>query len=106
MFKTPNLKFENFKLKKFKKKISKIDSSYLNSFKILDTLKPKFNYSFNSKDIKRIKKEINWKPKISIEEGINELKNSINEWKSAPIWTPEKIKKHTKKWFYYLGKNK
>ncbi len=57
-------------------------------------------------DIKRIKKEINWKPKISIEEGINELKNSINEWKSAPIWTPEKIKKHTKKWFYYLGKNK
>ena len=56
MFKTPNLKFENFKLKKFKKKISKIDSSYLNSFKILDTLKPKFNYSFNSKDIKRIKK--------------------------------------------------
>lgn len=53
-------------------------------------------------DIKRIKKEIKWVPKISIKQGIESLKNSISDWKLAPVWTPEKIKKKTKKWFYYL----
>lgn len=53
-------------------------------------------------DIRRIKKEIQWKPLISIEEGIADLISSINDWKSAPVWTPLKIKKQTKKWFQYL----
>ena len=53
-------------------------------------------------DIRRIKKEVKWKPLISIEKGIFDLKRSIKDWKSAPVWTPEKIKKETKKWFQYL----
>ena len=53
-------------------------------------------------NIRRIKKEIQWKPLISIEEGIADLIRSINDWKSAPVWTPLKIKKQTKKWFQYL----
>ena len=53
-------------------------------------------------DIKMIKKEVNWKPKISIEKGVNIILKSINDWKDAPVWTPEKIKKATKKWFFYL----
>ncbi len=53
-------------------------------------------------DIRRIKKDIKWKPLISIEEGVDDLKKSINDWKSAPVWTPQKIKKQTKKWFQYL----
>ena len=28
----------------------------------------------------------------------------IDNWKDAPVWTPEKIKKATKKWFFYLKK--
>ena len=55
-------------------------------------------------DIKKIKKEVNWKPKISIEKGVNIILKSINNWKDAPVWTPEKIKKATKKWFFYLKK--
>ena len=43
-------------------------------------------------DIRRIKKDIKWKPLISIEEGVDDLKKSINDWKSAPVWTPQKIK--------------
>ena len=53
-------------------------------------------------DIRKIKKRVNWRPKISIEKGINLILNSINEWKGAPVWTPKKTKKATRKWFFYL----
>jgi UDP-glucose 4-epimerase len=32
--------------------------------------------------------------------------NHINEWKTAPVWTPNKIKQATKKWFLYLKDKK
>jgi UDP-glucose 4-epimerase len=52
--------------------------------------------------IKKISRELNWKPKISIELGINKLLKEINYWKNAPVWTPKKIKFATKEWFKYL----
>ena len=55
-------------------------------------------------NIQKIKKEVNWKPKISIEKGVNTILKYMHDWKDAPVWTPEKIKKATKKWFYYLKK--
>ncbi len=55
-------------------------------------------------DIKKIKKDINWKPKISIEKGVKLILKSIDDWKNAPVWTPKKINKATKKWFLYLKK--
>lgn len=54
-------------------------------------------------DIKKIKKLTDWKPKVSIEKGIKIILNNINDWKDAPVWTPKKIKKVTKKWFLYLN---
>ena len=56
-------------------------------------------------DITKIKKQFNWKPKISIKEGVEMLLKDISNWKDAPIWTPEKIKKATKSWFQLLGKS-
>ena len=53
-------------------------------------------------NISKIKKELNWKPTIKIEDGINKLLININYWKKAPIWTPKKIKVATKSWFKYL----
>lgn len=55
-------------------------------------------------DISKIKKELGWTPKINIEEGVQTLLKSINHWKSAPLWTPNKIKKATKEWFKFLKK--
>jgi len=55
----------------------------------------------NAKIIK-IKKELNWEPKISIEQGIKKLLNEIDYWNNAPVWTPKKIKVATKDWFKYL----
>ncbi|EQA69799.1 SDR family oxidoreductase [Leptospira noguchii] len=54
-------------------------------------------------DITKIKKDLNWSPKISIETGIGELLKNINYWREAPVWTPDKIEKATSDWFKYLG---
>ena len=56
-------------------------------------------------DISRIKKDLNWEPKITIEEGIKNLLQNIHYWKNAPVWTPKTIKEATKIWFKYLSKN-
>ena len=53
-------------------------------------------------NISKIRKALNWKPKISIDQGIKILISNINDWKTAPVWTPKKIKIKTKKWFQYL----
>ena len=55
-------------------------------------------------DISKIKSELNWEPKISIDAGIKMLMQNINEWKDAPVWTPESIAQATKDWFKYLKK--
>ena len=53
-------------------------------------------------DITKIKKDLNWQPKIKIEEGVKNLLSQIHYWKDAPIWTPKSIKKETKIWFKLL----
>jgi UDP-glucose 4-epimerase len=53
-------------------------------------------------DINYIKKELGWKPKIKIDEGLKILLDNIDEWRSAPIWTKSKIKKATNSWFKFL----
>ena len=57
--------------------------------------------------IKKIKKQLKWKPKISINKGVRMMLNIIENWKDAPVWTPKKIDRATKVWFKYLknGKN-
>ncbi len=55
-------------------------------------------------DIRKIKKVLGWKPKISFEQGVKEVLKHIDDWKTAPVWTPSSIKKATKDWFTYLGK--
>ena len=52
--------------------------------------------------IKKIKKKLNWKPKVSIEQGVKDLLLNKDHWLDAPVWTPKKIKLATKEWFKYL----
>jgi UDP-glucose 4-epimerase len=54
--------------------------------------------------IKKIKKQLKWKPKISINKGVRMMLNIIEDWKDAPVWTPKKINRATKVWFKYLKK--
>ena len=55
-------------------------------------------------DISKIKRDLNWMPKIKIEEGVKDLLSKIHYWKKAPVWTPKSIKKATKVWFKLLRK--
>jgi UDP-glucose 4-epimerase len=56
--------------------------------------------------ITKIKKELKWKPKISINKGVRMMLDIIENWKDAPVWTPKKIDKATKVWFKYLKNDK
>ena len=49
-----------------------------------------------------IKKDLNWRPLISLKMGIKEILKDINYWKNAPLWTPKKIEQSTRNWFKYL----
>lgn len=56
-------------------------------------------------NIKKISKQLGWKPKISFEIGVKKMLNNIEDWKNAPLWTIKKIKFATKDWFKYMKKN-
>jgi UDP-glucose 4-epimerase len=54
-------------------------------------------------DIAKITAELNWKSKVSFEEGVAKIVADIDYWKNAPLWDPESIARATKTWFEYLG---
>ncbi len=54
-------------------------------------------------DISKIKKYTSWQPKISFEEGVSIVLKHIEDWRDAPVWDEESIKKVTKKWFDFLS---
>lgn len=53
-------------------------------------------------DINSIRAELGWNPDVSLEAGIEILKECISDWKDAPIWDAESIESATKSWFKYL----
>jgi len=55
-------------------------------------------------DISKIRAELGWQPKISIEDGVKKVLDNIGYWLNAPVWTPDSIDKATQDWFKYLGK--
>lgn len=55
-------------------------------------------------DISKIKEYLNWKPKVSFEEGVKIMLENIEQWREAPIWDKSSINEATKDWFKYLGK--
>jgi UDP-glucose 4-epimerase len=54
-------------------------------------------------DIAKIQRLLNWRPKVSFEEGVRIMLENIDYWQTAPVWTPETIATATKDWFQYLG---
>jgi UDP-glucose 4-epimerase len=56
-------------------------------------------------DISKAKKLLNWKPEISLKDGIKSVLNNISEWQTAPLWDEKSIEIQTSDWFKYLGNN-
>lgn len=54
-------------------------------------------------DTTKIEKALNWKAKVSLEQGVKEILDNIDYWRTAPVWTPDSIEEATKDWFKYLG---
>ena len=54
-------------------------------------------------DISRIQESLGWKPRVTFVEGVKRLLAHIEDWKDAPVWTPETITEATRDWFRYLG---
>ena len=54
-------------------------------------------------DVAKIQRHLGWRPKVSIEEGVARVLSHIEDWRDAPVWTPESIAAATRDWFRYLG---
>ncbi|MEG1595356.1 MAG: SDR family oxidoreductase [Lachnospiraceae bacterium] len=52
----------------------------------------------------KIREELGWKAKVTLEEGVATILANIEYWREAPVWTPDHIEEATKDWFRYLGK--
>lgn len=54
-------------------------------------------------DIRKIKSQLGWEPKVPFEEGVHKILKHIDYWREAPVWTPESIQEATQDWFKYLA---
>jgi len=53
-------------------------------------------------DISKIIRDLDWRPQIRFEDGVGEILDNIENWRDAPLWTPEKIASATASWFEHL----
>jgi UDP-glucose 4-epimerase len=54
-------------------------------------------------DISKATQLLNWKPKVSLDEGVDILLNNLEYWEDAPVWDKNSIAKATEQWFEYLS---
>ena len=57
-------------------------------------------------DISKIRAELGWEPKVSFADGVRVMRDNINYWRDAPVWTTSRIAEATADWFRFLGKEK
>ena len=57
-------------------------------------------------DISKIRAELGWEPKVSFADGVRVMRDNINYWRDAPVWTTSRIAEATTDWFRFLGKEK
>jgi UDP-glucose 4-epimerase len=55
-------------------------------------------------DIGKIQRVLGWKPEISFPQGVVAMLGQIEEWRAAPLWTPETIEAATRTWFEHLAR--
>lgn len=53
-------------------------------------------------NIDKITRELDWKPMVSFEEGVQQIMDNIDYWREAPLWNQDSIADATKTWFRYM----
>jgi UDP-glucose 4-epimerase len=54
-------------------------------------------------DVGKINRMLGWNAQVSLEEGVRQMLDRLEDWRDAPVWDPETIQQATSKWFQYLG---
>lgn len=54
-------------------------------------------------DTTRIRAALDWAPQVPFEQGVAIMKQCMEDWNDAPLWTPESIADATRAWFDHLG---
>jgi UDP-glucose 4-epimerase len=54
-------------------------------------------------DISKIRRDLEWTPRVSFEDGVRRIVAEINYWRDAPLWDPDSIAKATSGWFSALS---
>jgi UDP-glucose 4-epimerase len=54
-------------------------------------------------DTTKIERQLNWRAKVPFDQGVALMLQDIDQWREAPVWTPEKIAEQTKTWFKLLA---
>jgi len=54
-------------------------------------------------DIRKIQDALGWVPRLRFVDGVRDLLAHLEEWKTAPIWTPDTIAAQTAAWHRYLA---
>ena len=54
-------------------------------------------------DISKIRRVLEWSPKVSFERGVATMLEHIEYWREAPVWNTGSIAVATKEWFEYLS---
>lgn len=54
-------------------------------------------------DISKIRRDLAWQPKIKFASGVKVMRDNIDFWRDAPVWTVSSIERATADWFKFLG---
>ena len=55
-------------------------------------------------DIGKIRDATGWQARVRFEDGVARMLEHIDNWRDAPLWTPDSIAEATSGWFRYLSK--
>ncbi|MBI4354261.1 MAG: SDR family oxidoreductase [Candidatus Omnitrophica bacterium] len=54
-------------------------------------------------DTTKIRRTLGWEPRVNFETGVRCLLEHLEDWRDAPVWTPETIEQATRTWFEHLS---
>ena len=54
-------------------------------------------------DTDKITRLLGWKAEVPLEQGDANMLACLEDWRDAPVWTPQSIEQATKSWFDNLG---
>lgn len=55
-------------------------------------------------DISKIRMDLGWEPKVKFADGVRVMRENIDYWRDAPVWTVSSVAEATSEWFRVLGK--